>query len=180
MRKLQDEVRSIVPRGQEIVGEIHMNNMRYLRAVIKESLRLHPVVPLLAPHLAMADCIIDGYMVPAGTRVFVNAWAICRDSTSWDEAEEFIPERFAEGGSDMCVNFKGNHFQFLPFGAGRRMCPGINLAIANIELMLANLIYHFDWELPPTAKRTDIDMTEVFGLAVRRKDRLLLIPKARM
>jgi hypothetical protein len=73
MRKLQDEVRSIVPRGQEIVGEIHMNNMRYLRAVIKESLRLHPVVPLLAPHLAMADCIIDGYMVPAGTRVIVNA-----------------------------------------------------------------------------------------------------------
>jgi cytochrome P450 len=82
LEKLQDEVRTIIPQGQEIVGEIDMNNMTYLRATIKESLRLHPVAPLLAPHLAMDDCYIDGYMVPAGTRVIVNAWAIGRDSTS--------------------------------------------------------------------------------------------------
>uniref|UniRef100_A0ACD6A312 Uncharacterized protein n=1 Tax=Avena sativa TaxID=4498 RepID=A0ACD6A312_AVESA len=180
MQKLQDEVRSIVPRGQEIVGEIDMNNMKYLRAVIKESLRLHPVAPLLAPHLSMADCSIDGYIVPAGTRVVVNAWAISRDSSSWKDPEEFIPERFAEGGNDVCVNFKGNDFQFLPFGAGRRMCPGVNLAVANVELMLANLIYHFDWELPLGVERKDVDMTEVFGITVRRKENLLLIPKARM
>uniref|UniRef100_A0ACD6ANG6 Uncharacterized protein n=1 Tax=Avena sativa TaxID=4498 RepID=A0ACD6ANG6_AVESA len=180
MKKLQDEVRSIVPRGQEVVSEIDMNNMKYLRAVIKESLRLHPVAPLLAPHLAMADCSIDGYKVPAGTRVIVNAWAIGRDSASWEDPEEFMPERFAEGGNDVCVNFRGNDFQFLPFGAGRRMCPGVNLAIANVELMLANLIYHFDWELPLGVESKDVDMTEVFGITVCRKENLLLIPKARM
>uniref|UniRef100_A0ACD6AR93 Uncharacterized protein n=1 Tax=Avena sativa TaxID=4498 RepID=A0ACD6AR93_AVESA len=178
MKKLQDEVRSIVPRGQKIVSEIDIDNMSYLRAVIKESLQLHPPAPLLAPHLAMAEGNIDGYMVPAGTRIVVNAWAIGRDSASWEYPEEFIPERFVEGGNVVHVNFKGNDFQFLPFGAGRRMCPGMNLAITNIELILANLIYHFDWELQPGVDRKDIDMTEVFGLTVRRKEKLLLIPKA--
>ncbi|KAE8780411.1 Cytochrome P450 71C4 [Hordeum vulgare] len=180
MRKLQDEVRSIIPRGQEIVSETNMENMVYLRAVIKESLRLHPVAPLLAPHLAMADCTIDGCMVPAGTRVVINAWAIGRDSSSWEDAEEFIPERFTDEGNAVNVNFKGNDFQFLPFGAGRRICPGINLGIANVELMLANLVNRFDWELPVGVERKDIDMKEVFGLSVRRKEKLLLIPKSRI
>ncbi|VAH56554.1 unnamed protein product [Triticum turgidum subsp. durum] len=180
MVKLQDEVRGIVPQRQEIICETDMNNMTYLRAVIKESLRLHPLAPLLAPHLAMADCIIDGYTVPAGMRVVVNAWAIGRDPSSWEYAEEFIPERFTDEGSSMHVNFKGNDFQFLPFGARRRMCPGMNLGVANAELMLADIVCHFDWELPPGVERKDIDMTEVFGLTVRRKEKLLLIPKSRM
>ncbi|CAM0885007.1 unnamed protein product [Alopecurus aequalis] len=180
MGKLQDEVRSIVRLGHETISEMNMNNMTYLRAVIKESLRLHPVVPLLLPHLSMADCNISGYMVPSGTRVLVNTWAIGRDSASWEDAKEFIPERFIEGGSDVRVNFKGNDFQFLPFGAGRRMCPGMNIAIVSVELMLANLMYHFDWELPLGVDTKDIDMSEVFGLTVRRKEKLLLIPKARM
>ncbi|CAM0885013.1 unnamed protein product [Alopecurus aequalis] len=178
MGKLQDEVRSIVPLGEETFSEINMNNMTYLRAVIKESLRLHPVAPLLVPHLALAD--ISGYIVPTGTHVVINTWAIGRDSASWEDAKEFKPERFIEGGSDVHVNFKGNDFRFLPFGAGRRMCPGINLGIANVELMLANLMYHFDWDLPLGVERKDIDMREVFGLTVRRKEKLLLIPKARM
>ncbi|XP_020188067.1 indole-2-monooxygenase-like [Aegilops tauschii subsp. strangulata] len=178
--KLQDEVRSIVPQGQEIVSEADMNNMTYLRAVIKESLRLHPVAPLLAPHLAMADCSIDGYMIPAGTHVFVNVWAIGRDSSSWEDSEEFIPERFIEEGSDVHVNFIGSNFKLLPFGAGRRICPGINLGITIVELMLANLMYHFDWELPKGNERKDIDMTEVFGLTVRLKEKLLLVPKSRI
>lgn len=88
-----------------------------------------------------------------------------------------MPERFID---DAHVNFKGNDFQFLPFGAGRRICPGINLAVANMELMVANLMYHFDWELPSGIERKDIDMTEIFGLTVRRKEKLLLIPKLRV
>jgi cytochrome P450 len=119
-------------------------------------------------------------MVPAGTRVVVNTWAIGRDSASWKDAEDFIPERFIKEGNDVHVNFKGNNFQLLPFGAGRRMCPAMNLAIANIELILTNLIYHVDWELPPGLVRGDIDMTEVFGLTVRQKEKLLLIPKIRI
>ncbi|KAM0839933.1 hypothetical protein ACQ4PT_059978 [Festuca glaucescens] len=152
----------------------------HMKALLTESLRLHPVAPFLAPHLAMADCSVDGYMVPAGTRVIINVWSIGRDATSWEDAEEFRPERFVGGGSDVHVNFKGNDFQFLPFGAGRRMCPGINLGITNVELMLANLMYHFDWESPLGLERKDIDMTEVFGLTVHRKEKLLLIPKAHM
>jgi cytochrome P450 len=128
----------------------------------------------------MADCNIDGYMVPAGTRVVVNTWAIGRDSVSWEDAEDFIPKGFIKEGNDVHVNFKGNNFQLLPFGAGRRMCPAMNLAIANIELILTNLIYHVDWELPPGLVRGDIDMTEVFGLTVRQKEKLLLIPKIRI
>lgn len=177
MRKLQAEVRSAVPQGREIINEVDLSNMAYLSAVIKETLRLHPLAPLLAPHHTMDDCNIDGYMVPAGTRVFVNVWAIGRDSKTWENAEEYVPERFID---DAHVNFKGNDFQFLPFGAGRRICPGINLAIANVELMLANLMYHFDWELPLGVESKDIDMTEIFGLTVRRKEKLLLIPKLRV
>ncbi|KAE8792424.1 Cytochrome P450 71C1 [Hordeum vulgare] len=171
--KLQDEVRSIVPSGQEVVTEADISKMTYLRAVIKESLRLHPVAPLLVPHLAMIDGNIDGYMVPAETHVLINVWAIGRDSSYWEEAEEFIPERFLDEGSAAGVNFKGNDFQFLPFGAGRRMCPGINLGIATVELMLANLMYHFDWEPPLRVERKDINMTELFGLTMRRKEKLM-------
>ncbi|VAH24415.1 unnamed protein product [Triticum turgidum subsp. durum] len=180
MRKLQDEVRSIVPLGQETVSETNIDKMTYLRAVIKESLRLYPVAPFLPPHLAMGNCNVVGFMVPAGTHILVNVWAIGRDSNSWEDAEEYIPERFIEEGSAVHVNFKGNDFQFLPFGAGRRMCPGINLGITNVELMLANLMYHFDWELPTGVERKDIDMAEVFGLTVRRKEKLMLVPKSRM
>uniref|UniRef100_A0ACD5XKC3 Uncharacterized protein n=1 Tax=Avena sativa TaxID=4498 RepID=A0ACD5XKC3_AVESA len=178
MRKLQDEVRSTtIPRGEEKFTEAILNNMTYLKAVIKESLRLHPVAPLLSPHLAMADCCIDGYKIPTGTQVFVNAWAISRDPSSWENAGEFMPERFLDDGSAAGVNFNGNNFQFLPFGTGRRICPGINFAIASIEIMLATLVYHFDWELPQGLEHKDIDMTEVFGLTVRRKEKLLLVPK---
>ncbi|WVZ58949.1 hypothetical protein U9M48_009164 [Paspalum notatum var. saurae] len=145
--KLQAEVREIVlPRNQETINEGNLSSgMAYLKAVVKETLCLHPPLPLLVPHLCIEDCDVDdGYMVPAGTTVFINAWAIGRDPSS-------------------CPR-------------GRRMCPGVNFALASIEIMLANLAYHFDWELPQGVHR--IDMTEVFGLTVRRKEKLLLIPRS--
>lgn len=177
MRRLQAEVRSIVPSGQDIVSEADLNSMAYLRAVIKESLRLRPVTPLLAPHFSMASCSIDGMVVPAGVRVLINIWAIGRDPRFWQDAEEFIPERFLDGGSAAGVSFKGNDFQFLPFSAGRRQCPGMNLGMAAVEVMLANLVHRFDWEMPPGKEARDIDMTEEFGLVVHRKEKLLLVPK---
>ncbi|KAL6661153.1 hypothetical protein ACP70R_000537 [Stipagrostis hirtigluma subsp. patula] len=174
MAKLQAEVRMNVPKGQEMVTEDNLANMTYLKAVIKETLRLHPVVPLLIPHLSMDACDIDGYTIPAGTRVFINAWAIARLSSHWDEAGEFLPERFVDAND---VDLKGQEFRYLPFGSGRRMCPGVYAAAATIEIMLANLVYHFNWELPAGMKKEDIDMTEVFGLAVHRKEKLFLAPK---
>ncbi|GJN39922.1 hypothetical protein PR202_gb29076 [Eleusine coracana subsp. coracana] len=173
MAKLQAEVRRNTPSNQEMVMEENLGNMTYLKAVIKETLRLHPPAPLLLPHQSMVDCTVDGYMIPAQTRVIINAWAISRDPRSWDRAEEFIPERFITG-STIGVDFKGSDFQFTPFGAGRRICPGLNFALATVETMLANLIYCFDWELP-TGKE-DIDMTGVFGVTMHRKEKLFLIP----
>ncbi|THU57066.1 hypothetical protein C4D60_Mb11t23850 [Musa balbisiana] len=144
MRKLQDEVRGI-GFGKELVKEEEANEMMYLKAVIREVFRLHPSVPLLLPRELMEDCRIEGYKIPQKTRVLVNVWTIGRDPKYWEAPQEFKPERFMEGGA---VDFKGNDFQFTPFGAGRRICPGMNFAIASLELALANLIYHFDWELP--------------------------------
>ncbi|CAN6276194.1 unnamed protein product [Urochloa humidicola] len=178
MNKLQTEVKSIVPKEQEIVIEADLNNMAYLRAVIKESLRLRAP----APHLSTATCsVADGVVVPAGVRVLINVCAIGRDPRFWGEdAEEFAPERFLDGGGAADVGFKGNDFQFLPFSAGRRQCPGMNFGMAAVEVMLANLVHRFDWEMPPGKEARDIDMSEEFGLVVHRKEKLLLVPKLRV
>ena len=177
MTKLQAEVRNKTPNGQEMVREEDLSSMAYLRAVVKETLRLHPPAPLLLPHKSMVDCDIDGYTIPSGTRVIINAWAVCRHPESWEKAEEFMPDRFMDGGSAATIDLKGNDFQFIPFGAGRRMCPGMNFGLATVEIMLANLMYCFDWGLPAGMDKEDIDMTEVFGLTVHRKEKLMLVPK---
>ncbi|RZS11722.1 hypothetical protein BHM03_00043083 [Ensete ventricosum] len=174
MRKLQDEVRGI-GCGKELVKEEEANEMMYLKAVIREVLRLHPSVPLLVPRELMEDCRIQGYKISKNTRVLVNVWGIGRDPKYWEAPQEFKPERFMEGGG--AVDFKGNDFQFTPFGAGRRICPGMNFAIASLELALANLIYHFDWELPAGLTSEGLDMGEAFGFVLRRKQRLHLVAK---
>ncbi|KAG0522056.1 hypothetical protein BDA96_07G004000 [Sorghum bicolor] len=176
MNKLHDEVRNTIAKGKEMVTEDELDSLAYLKAVIKETLRLHMPAPLLVPHFSMADCNIEGYTIPSGTRTIVNSWALARDPSYWEKAEEFMPERFMKGGSATAIDNKGNDFQYLPFGAGRRMCPGGNFAIANIEVMLANLVYHFNWELPLELARTGIDMTESFGVIVHRTKKLLLVP----
>ncbi|KAL6648585.1 hypothetical protein ACP70R_012809 [Stipagrostis hirtigluma subsp. patula] len=177
MAKLQNEVRRMVPKQEQMVTEDDLVNMTYLKAVIKETLRLHPPVPLLIPHFSRYDCNVDGYTIPAETRVIVNAWALGRHNSYWDMANEFLPERFMDGDNATSVDFKGKDFHFLPFGSGRRMCPGIHSATATMEIMLTNLMYHFDWDLPKGLKEEDIDMTEVFGITVQRREKLLLIPK---
>ncbi|TVU00142.1 hypothetical protein EJB05_54452, partial [Eragrostis curvula] len=177
MSMLQDEVRHSVPKGQEMVTEGDLTTMSYLKAVIKETLRLHPPAPLLVPHHSMADVHIDGFIVPAEIPILVNAWALGRDTNVWEDAEEFKPERFIDMGSDTNISFKGNDFKFLPFGAGRRICPGMNFSISTLEIMLANLVYCFNWEVPAGMGGTSIDMTEVFWLTVHRKEKLLLVPK---
>ncbi|CAO2210255.1 unnamed protein product [Urochloa humidicola] len=174
MAKLQAEVRTAVPKGKEMVTEDDLENFTYLKAIIKETLRLRIPAPLLVPHFSMADCDVEGYTIPSGTRVLINVGALSKDPNYWDNPEEFIPERFMEGGSAATMDFRGNDFPFLPFGSGRRMCPGINFAMPMIELMVANLVYHFNWELPPGEQ--GVDMTEAFGLTVHRVKNLLVVP----
>ncbi|CAL4978727.1 unnamed protein product [Urochloa decumbens] len=171
MRKLQDEIRAAAAG----VDEGRVSQLRYLKAVVKETLRLHVPVPLLVPREPAADAEILGYRVPAGTRVVINAWAIARDPAAWEDAEEFVPERFVPDGTAAAADYRGQDFRFVPFGAGRRGCPGLGLAEASIEMALAALLYHFDWEAAAGAGPSSLDMTEMSGLAVHIKSGLPLV-----
>lgn len=170
MKKLQAEVRQ-VGNGKERIEETDIPRMSYLKLVVKEALRLHAPVPLLLPRECRKECEIDGYTIPVGTKVIVNAWAIGRDPEHWVNADSFIPERF----EDSSVDYIGANYEFIPFGAGRRMCAGISFGVATVELPLAQLVYSFDWKLPDEMKPEDLDMDETNAATSKRKNNLLLI-----
>ncbi|XP_057441030.1 cytochrome P450 71D10-like [Lotus japonicus] len=174
MQEAQAEVRKVFgSKGN--VDESELHQLIYLKCVIKETMRLHPSVPLLVPRECRERCEMNGYEIPPKSIVSVNAWAIGRDPKYWDEAETFKPERFLNSQ----IDFRGTNFEYLPFGAGRRMCPGISFALPNIEMQLANLLYHFDWKLPNGLKNEELDMNETFGLTLRKVNDLCLIPITR-
>ncbi|KAM7272563.1 hypothetical protein ACFE04_027226 [Oxalis oulophora] len=170
MRKPQEEVRTCVG-NKERVSESDIENLSYLKLIIKEAFRLHPPTVLLGRE-AMSEFKINGYDIFPGTRIQVNVWGIGRDPNIWENPEEFIPERF----EDNPVDYKGQHFELLPFGGGRRGCPGILMGVSTVELVLANLLYCFDWKLPDGMKEEDISLEEGPGLAVYKKEPLKLIP----
>ncbi|MQL83422.1 hypothetical protein Taro_015889 [Colocasia esculenta] len=169
MRKAQAEVRRAVGEA-EFVEDRHVRELHYLKLVVREALRLHPPGPFLLPRASRADTRVAGFDVPVNTRVTINVWAIGRDPDAWEDPDAFLPERF-EGSA---VDFRGQHFQLLPFGAGRRGCPGVGLGTAVVELALANLLHCFDWEVPGGGRGEDLDMEEEFGIVIRRKHPLLL------
>ncbi|PAN33036.1 hypothetical protein PAHAL_5G531300 [Panicum hallii] len=179
MQKLQGEIRAAVGATGDVT-ENHLDGMPYLKAVISETMRLHPPAPLLLPRETTEDTELLGYHIPARTRVLINAWAIGRDPASWERAEEFAPERFAGGDAPMDYAKVGQDLRFLAFGAGRRGCPGAGFAAPSVELALANVLYHFDWALAATHGRRRppvLDMSEAYGLTVRLKEPLLLVAK---
>ncbi|CDP18841.1 unnamed protein product [Coffea canephora] len=170
MSKAQNEIRKAF-LGKEKIEEMDIEGLRYLKLVIKETLRLHPPLPLLVPMECRKQCEIDGYIIPSKTRVFVNAWAIQRDPKYWDDPESFKPERFHNNP----VDFTGTQFEYLPFGGGRRICPGISFGLANVEFPLAQLLYNFDWKLPGGINSNGLDMTETCGITAPRKNKLCLV-----
>ncbi|PNX72639.1 cytochrome p450 [Trifolium pratense] len=174
MEVAQAEVRSVFDK-KGYVDETELHQLIYFKSVIKETLRMHPSIPLLLPRESRKQCQINGYDIPTKTRVAVNVWAIGRDPRYWVEAESFKPERFINNP----IDFKGTNFQYIPFGGGRRMCPGVVFALPNVELPLAELLYHFDWKLPNEMKIEELDMTESFGITAGRKNDLCLIPITR-
>ncbi|XP_057487209.1 cytochrome P450 736A117-like [Actinidia eriantha] len=167
LKKLQNEVREIAG-AKRTIAEEELEKMPYLKAVIKETLRLHPPVPLLVPHESMRDTQVMGYDIAARTQVLTNVWTIGRDPSLWARPNEFWPERFM----DSLVDFRGHDFEFLPFGAGRRGCPGIQFAMSVDELALANLVGNFDFSLPVGE---ELDMSEAAGLTVHKKTALLAV-----
>ncbi|WCJ38587.1 Cytochrome P450 71B34 [Euphorbia peplus] len=172
LMKAQDEVRKHVGNKGK-VSESDLDKLEYLKMIIKETFRMHPAAPLLLPRETISHCQINGYDIDPKTMIQVNAWAIGRDPKYWKEPEQFYPERFA----DSSIDYKGQHFEFLPFGAGRRMCPGIHMATVTVEYALANLLYSFDWKLPEGMKKEDMNMEEKPGvsLTITKKTPLVLL-----
>ncbi|XP_057759608.1 cytochrome P450 71D9-like [Arachis stenosperma] len=168
MKKAQAEVREVLDKE----GISGIEKLKYLKSVVKETLRLHPPGAFLLPRECGKDCEINGYHIPSKSKVIINAWAIGRDPNHWVEAERFNPERFMNS----TIDYIGNNLELIPFGAGRRMCPGITFGVASTESTLAMLLYHFDWKLPNGMKIQDLDMSEIFGVAVMRKENLCLVP----
>jgi cytochrome P450 len=121
----------------------------------------------------VAPCKLGGYDIPAGTRVFINTFAMGQDPEIWDKPTEFWPERFDNGGGE--IDLKDPDFRLLPFGGGRRGCPGYSFALATVQLTLASLLYHFDWALPAGVRADDVNLDEVFGLATRKKEPLFVV-----
>ncbi|KAL4619912.1 hypothetical protein ACB092_06G115100 [Castanea dentata] len=174
MEKAQAEVRKVL-EGKRKIEDGDIQKLDYVKLLVKETLRLHPPATLI-PRECRERCEISGYDIPTKTKVLINAWAIGRDPDYWVNADCFQPERFC----GTFVEFKGTDFEFLPFGAGRRMCPGITFGIATIELAITQLLYHFDWKLPNEIKPEELDMTENFGSTCRRRNDLYLIASSRI
>ncbi|WMV57499.1 hypothetical protein MTR67_050884 [Solanum verrucosum] len=174
MKKLQKELEEVVGL-EKMVKESDLENLNYLDMVVKEGLRLHAVAPL-APHEAMEDCVVNSFHIQKGSRIMINYYAVQRDPNIWPEPEKFLPERFV--GSS--IDIRGHDFQLLPFGSGRRSCPAMQLAIVLVQLIVAQLVHCFDWELPNGMQPCDLDVEEHFGLATSRANHLMAIPTYRL
>ncbi|PIA50807.1 hypothetical protein AQUCO_01200218v1 [Aquilegia coerulea] len=167
MQKAREEVRRVVGKKNKVEEE-DIQQMEFLKGVVKESLRLHPPAALL-PMETSTITNVNGYHIPAKTKVHINIWSIHMDPNLWERPEEFIPERFINSP----INFSGQDFKYIPFGSGRRICPGILFGTTAVELVIANLLYWFDWETPGGEK---LDMAESFGLSVIKKLPYQLLP----
>ncbi|KAL0925672.1 hypothetical protein M5K25_004037 [Dendrobium thyrsiflorum] len=173
MKKVKDELR-IVAHGEDLISEELLGKLSYLKVFIKEVIRLHPAGPLLLPRESLQECKIQGYNIPKQTRLVINAWAFGRDESYWEAPEQFKPERFF----DCTVDHKGKYFHYIPFGFGRRICPGMNFSMAIIEIALANLLHRFDWSLPGGITIEDMKMDEGGEIISFRKQKLELVPTA--
>ncbi|KAJ4873752.1 hypothetical protein Rs2_44528 [Raphanus sativus] len=175
MKILQDEIRSSSIPNNSYIKEEQVEKMKYLKAVIKEVLRLHPSLPLILPRVLSEDVKLLGYDIAAGTEVIINAWAIQRDTAIWGlEAEEFKPERHL----DSPIDYRGKYLNYIPFGSGRRICPGIGFALGLAEVAVANLVGRFDWRVEVRPKGDQSDIAEAVGIDVCRKFPLIAFPSS--
>ncbi|KAG6390235.1 hypothetical protein SASPL_147967 [Salvia splendens] len=170
IEKAKAELDKVIGR-ERWVGEDDFSQLPYLDAILTETFRLHPLATLLAPHYAIQDCNVVGYNISKGTTVFVNVWSIGRDPGVWDSPDEFLPERFLGKETDLL----GSNFALLPFGSGRRICPGYNLGLKVVRTMLANLLHGFDLKLVDGMKPEDVSLEEAYGLTTHPKHRLSLV-----
>ena len=158
LKKAQDEL-DIQVGKERIVNESDISKLVYLQAIVKETLRMYPPGPLLAPREFIEDCIIGGYHVPKGTRLITNLWKIQTDPSIWSEPLKFMPERFLTTHKN--VDVRGQNFELIPFGSGRRACPGASLGLQMVHLALASFLHMYEIS---NSSNAQVDMTESFGL----------------
>ncbi|KAJ9706595.1 hypothetical protein PVL29_001858 [Vitis rotundifolia] len=173
MKKVHEELAREI--SDNLLKASDLPHLPYLQACVKETLRLHPPVPLLLPRRASVSCEVMNYTIPKDSQIWVNAWAIGRDPMIWEDPLVFKPERFLNSA----VDFKGNNLEFIPFGAGRRICPGLPMAARLLPLILASLTHFFDWSLPNGTTPDELDMNDKFGVTLQKELPLLIIPKVR-
>lgn len=173
--KATEELDQVIGR-ERWVEEKDIPNLPYIEAIVKETMRMHPVAPMLVPRMAREDIQIAGYDIAKGTRVLVNTWTIERDPKLWDKPDEFCPDRFVGKAMDV----KGQDFELLPFGSGRRMCPGYSLGLKVIQASLANLLHGFTWKLAGNVKGEELNMEEIFGLSTPKKFPLEVVVEPRL
>ncbi|XP_071692509.1 7-ethoxycoumarin O-deethylase-like [Rutidosis leptorrhynchoides] len=172
LAKVKEELEEVIGK-ENIVQESDLSKLPYLCCVVKETLRIHPPVPFLIPRKIETDVNLNGYTVPKDTQVLVNVWAIGRDTNMWEDSSEFKPERFLASTLDV----RGRDFELIPFGAGRRICPGLPLANRILHVMLGSLLNNFDWNLDyKTQPDQTIDMKEKFGITLQKAKPLCVIP----
>lgn len=171
LQKARNEILQVIgPQGE--IQESDIDRLSYIHAIVKETLRLHPPVPLLLPYIAGNNAQVCGHTIYKGNQVLINAWSISRDPQYWTDPLSFRPERFL--GSN--VDFKGRDFEYIPFGAGRRICPGLPLAHRMVNLMLASVLHAFNWKLPDGITPENLDMTEQYGITLKKAVSLCAIP----
>ncbi|CAM6034510.1 unnamed protein product [Sphagnum compactum] len=175
MKRAQEELDTVVGRTRPVLMS-DLPNLPYLHAIIKENFRLHPPLPLGVPHLSTKDVQILNYKIPANTTVIVNIWAIGRDSKVWKKPLEFDPDRF----SNSDINVGGSSYSLLPFGSGRRRCPGLDLAQHMVQYGLATILHAFDWSPQPGIQLEDMNMMETFGALCPKDEPLVAIAKPRL
>ncbi|KAL5216660.1 hypothetical protein ABZP36_008061 [Zizania latifolia] len=180
LRSVREEIDAVVGRDR-IAGEADLPSLPYLQAAYKEALRLHPAAPI-AHRQSTEEIRIRGFRVPPQTSVFINVWSIGRDPVYWEDPLEFRPERFLPDGASERLEPRGQHFQFMPFGSGRRGCPGMGLALQSVPAVVAALVQCFDWAAGAGGeeKTVKIDMEEADGLVSARKHPLLLRAEPRL
>jgi flavonoid 3'-monooxygenase len=176
MKKAQEELDRVVGRNRPIL-ESDLPNLPYLQAVIKENFRLHPTSPVAVPHLNTKDSQISNYNIPANTIVILNVWAIGRDPKTWNKPLEFDPDRFVDSN----ISVQGTNYGLLPFGSGRRQCPGLDLAQLMVQYGLATMIHAFDWFPQPNVKPKDMNVMEnIVGFISRPTEPLVAVARLRL
>ncbi|XP_024027597.1 geraniol 8-hydroxylase [Morus notabilis] len=173
LSRAQAELEQVIGKGNQ-VKESDITRLPYLQAVVKETFRLHPAAALLVPRKAESEVEVCGHTIPKDSQLLVNVWAMGRDPNIWENPNLFMPERFLK----LNIDFGGHDFELIPFGAGKRICPGLPLAARMLHLMLGSLLHSFDWKLEDGVSPETLNMEDKFGITLQMAQPLRALPMA--